>query len=203
MSRYIDADALLEDIDRTIEKSGLSEAIKRLTFDSYQTPDKWQKTIKDKAVEFCKSDRWFYIGGGVGSGKSHICTAITADFLSRKIPSRYMLWRDEVSRINALATSDEERQYLLDPLKTIKVLYIDDFFKKKRGEQQTNGEINTAFEIINYRYINRLTTIISSELSIEDVCTIDEAVGSRIYEMCKPNYAISIDRDAAKNYRLR
>ena len=31
---------------RMIEKSGLSEAIKRLTFDSYQTPDKWQKTIK-------------------------------------------------------------------------------------------------------------------------------------------------------------
>ena len=59
-----------------------------------------------------------------------------------------------------------------------------------------------AFEIFNYRYNNRLSTIISTEKTPQELVEIDEATGSRIAEMCGKNiYAIR--RDPKRNYRLR
>ena len=46
------------------------------------------------------------------------------------------------------------------------------------GKPITQGDINIAFEIINYRYINDLITIISSELLLDEIINIDEATGS-------------------------
>ena len=49
------------------------------------------------------------------------------------------------------------------------------------------------FEIINYRYINKLPIIVSSEYSIDELLNFDEAIGSRIYEMCK-DYLVEIEK---------
>ena len=83
-------------------------------------------------------------------------------------------------------------------LKTIPVLYIDDFLKCK-GEPST-GDLNLAFELINGRYNNeKLRTIISTERSIENVLDFDEALGSRIYEKSK-GYCLSAPHE---NWRMR
>ena len=47
-------------------------------------------------------------------------------------------------------------------------------------------ELRIIFDIINSRYLNHLTTIFSSEYSVNDITIIDEALGSRIYEMINP-----------------
>ena len=191
---------------RKIQKSGLGGLFETCTFEKYKTVEPWQTKIKNTAEEFLNdgnSDRnWFYIGGQVGCGKTHICTAIVIRLLNQGNNSRYMLWRDEIVRLKALVTNNEEYFKAINPLKTSKVLYIDDFFKTEKGKEPTTAEINIAFEILNYRYINNdLVTIISSEKSIDDLLYIDEAIGSRIYERTK-KYCTYIKPDKKRNYRL-
>ena len=63
--------------------------------------------------------------------------------------------------------------------KKCKVLLIDDLFKGSIS----GSDVNIMFEIINYRYLNGLPVIVSCEKSIDEIMNIDEAIGSRLYEM--------------------
>lgn len=189
-----------------IQRSGLSGVIDRYTFDTYKVSEPWQKVIKQSALDYIqdKNRRWFYIGGQSGCGKTHICTAIANHFLKRQVPVKYMLWRDEAVRILASAMNDAERQELIYPLKRNPVLYIDDFFKHRKSAKPTPAETNLAFEIINYRAINKeLITLISSELTVNDIIEIDEALGGRIRMLTAPSYMLTIPADRNKNYRLK
>ncbi len=187
-----------------IKNSGLTDTLLRCTFDTYIAKEEWQRYIKKKATEYINSPKeWFFIGGQVGCGKTHICTAITNHFLKNGISSIYVIWREAVTKLKANIMSAEEYGKLINPLKTIDVLYIDDFFKVEQGTKPTTADINIAFELLNYRYNNsKLLTIISSEKTVGEIIKIDEAVGSRIKEKSK-NFAINIGKDISKNYRLK
>jgi DNA replication protein DnaC len=187
-----------------IERSGLSKQLEKCSFDKYQATEPWQKHIKDRATAFVKDciGNWFFIGGQVGSGKSHICTAIVGELLKQGHEAKYMLWRDEIVPLKA-KVMDEDYAFEMRKYKKVKVLYIDDFFKTESGKLPTTAEINIAFEILNFRYNNPdLITIISSEKGMSELLDIDEATGSRIFERSK-DYSISIARDKNKNYRLK
>jgi DNA replication protein DnaC len=82
--------------------------------------------------------------------------------------------------------------------KTCEVLLIDDLFKGKINE----SDINIVFEIINYRYLNFLPIIVSSEFVIDRLLAFDEGVASRVYEMCK-DYVVEIEKDLENNFRLK
>lgn len=181
-----------------IERSGLVEVLKDYTLEKYKTPQAWQREAKKMAEQFIADPRgWFCAMGAVGSGKTHLCTAIAGKLLEQGMAVKYMLWRDEAVKIKACVTDDKEYDRLTRPLKTIKCLYIDDFFKGNI----TAADINLAFEILNSRYNDRkLITIISSEKTIEDLLNIDEAIGSRIYERSK-GYYVRVTGD--KNWRLK
>ena len=114
----------------------------------------------------------------------------------------YMLWRDEVVKIKACVNNEQEYTALIEPLKEVPILYVDDFFKVERGKRPTAADINVAFEILNYRYNKKLATIISSELFLKDIVACDEAVGSRIYQLAKLS-SIEVGKDIKKNMRLR
>ena len=75
--------------------------------------------------------------------------------------------------------------------------------KVKNELSVTAGDINLAFEILNYRYNNKLKTIISSELLTTELKDIDESLAGRIYEMTQHNnYALNINRSDATNLRI-
>ena len=191
-----------------LEESGLSGVVKQLTFDNFNVTNELQKGIKETALEFLDtSGNWFYIGGQSGSGKTHICTAICGKLLFKKRKSlAYMQWLNEVKPLRGSVNENEEHSKLLDRYKNVDVLYIDDFFKHGKDKTgnvplPTSAEIDIALDILNYRYINNLVTIISSERAIDDVLKIDEALGSRIVERCG-NFIININSGEGNNYRL-
>jgi DNA replication protein DnaC len=197
-----------------IKKSGIASLLKQCTFENFRVESEWQKDLISGAKSFLTDHdgKWFYVGGQVGCGKTHTCTAMCGEFLKQGFAVRYMLWRDEVVKLKAVVNDDVEYPKLINPLKTAPVLYVDDFFKtgdeldrlgKTVKKKPTQADINVAFEIFNYRYINpKLITIISSERSINDLLECDEAVGSRIYQRTK-DYCYYFRPDKAKNYRLR
>lgn len=192
---------------RRMKASGLEPLISRYTLDRYEANEDWQKAIKEKANAFLANvdsldDKWFFMGGGVGTGKTHICTAIAVEMLRRKKEVRYMLWVDEVKRIKALANDDLGAD-LVDELKHVEVLYIDDLFKPVGRQEASAADIKLAYEIVNYRYLHpELITIISSELHIMEIEELDSALGSRIYEKTK-SFALNIAKLKDRNYRMR
>lgn len=190
-----------------MKRSGLKDIIKDYTFDKFETTESWQKSIKSAAMEYVKNPvGWFFLGGQSGAGKTHLCTAICREFLLAGRRVRYMLWRDEIVKLKSLVNDSHEYQELIDTYKKADVLYIDDLFKTGKGQDNsiqkpTGGDVNVAFEIINYRYNNpELLTIISSECTEDELIDIDEAIGGRIYERAK---SITIAKNRARNYRIK
>lgn len=188
---------------RHIEKSGMKELIERNTLENFKTPQRWQVAMKQMAVDYLENGdgRWFAALGSVGAGKTHICTAICGAKLRAGREVRYMLWRDMSVKLKATVNDSEEYDRLIYPFKKAAVLYIDDLFKTEHGGKISQGDINLAFEILNYRYCDkRLVTVISSELTMNDILSIDEAVGSRIFERCGTDYCVELE--GKKNWRM-
>jgi DNA replication protein DnaC len=190
-----------------MKRSGLKDIIKDYTFDKFEDPEPWQKAIKKAAMEYAKNpEGWFFLGGQSGAGKTHLCTAICREFLLAGKRVRYMLWRDDVVKIKGAVTDSEEYCKMIDEFKRVDVLYIDDLFKTGKAadnsvQKPTGADINVAFEIINFRYNNpSLLTIISSELTEDELIDIDEAIGGRIYERAK---AFTIGKSRDRNYRIK
>lgn len=190
-----------------MKRSGLKDIIKDYTFDKFIDTEPWQKAVKAAAMEYAKHpEGWFFLGGQSGAGKTHLCTAICREFLLAGKQVRYMLWRDDIVKIKGAVTDSVEYSKAIDRYKRVDVLYIDDLFKTGRDKENkvqkpTVADINVAFEIINYRYNNpALLTIISSELTEDELMDIDEAIGGRIYERAK---SISIAKNRDRNYRIK
>lgn len=185
---------------RLFDESGIN---RDCDLNNFETEHPWQQGLLDMANEFLKNPvvHWVYIGGQPGCGKTHICTGIVRELLRRGIPARYMLWRDEAVKLKSCVNDAERYMELMEPLKTIEVLYIDDFFKA--GAQPTPADINLAFELINSRYNRKLVTLISSEYFIDELCDkVDDALGSRIYERAR-GFIKNIARHPERNYRKR
>lgn len=183
-----------------LEKSGINP---EYTLKNYQPEAPWQRQLLNSAYDYLgKKQGWFFIGGQVGCGKTHLCTGIVRELIRQGKEARYMLWRDESTTIKSCIKYPEDYANLVEPLKTVDVLYIDDFLKTNSG-QPTNADFNLAFEILNARY-NRtdLLTLLSSEFYLNEIVMADEAVGSRIFERAN-GHAHNIRRDFNKNYRLR
>lgn len=193
-----------------MKRSGLKDIIKDYTFEKFEDTEPWQKAIKKSAMEYAENPvGWFALCGQSGAGKTHLCTAICRKFLLSGKRVVYMLWRDEIVKIKEAAKGSEdssELRDLLDRYKTAEVLYIDDLFKTGRAidntlPKPTPADINYAFEIINFRYNNpSLLTIISSELTEDELLDIDEAIGGRIYERAK---TFTIAKNKERNYRIK
>jgi len=207
---------------RRIKASGLENQIKEMTFENYlQTDlsDDWQLRCKKAAINYAEQGvGWFYISGQNGSGKTHLCTAIAGKFLSHGKQVSYIRWREEIVKIKNLVCTDGYN-LRLDNLKCVDVLYIDDFFKSGKrtndsrsyqfgGKESasftvpTNADINIAFDLLDYRYINNKPTIISSELFLDEISEIDEAIAGRIRQRSKP-YTLLIKRDKSRDFRMK
>ncbi len=194
---------------RALNRSGLADVVHDYTFDKYKATEPWQASIVEKAKAFlqdCDNNNWFFFGGQSGSGKTHICTAIAVSLLKRGNEVKYMLWRDEASRLKAMV-NDTDYVSEISYYKTVDVLYIDDLFKTGRSEIQgrqrpTQADINLAFEILNRRLIQKKITIISSESTITDLIEFDESMAGRIKQR-SGDYCLNIAPDRNKNYRLK
>lgn len=176
----------------------------KLTFEGFRVTAEWQGKLLALAREYvsCGSGQWFFIGGQSGAGKTHICSAIIHEVIfTYHKPAIVFHWVEEGRRLKSLVNSEADYEPEIDRYKKIPILYIDDFFKVKKGEKISSADVRLAFEIINHRYNDRLRTIISCEKTLHEILEIDEALGGRIRQM-SGKYAFGIKSDSSKNYRF-
>lgn len=192
------------------QNSGLWAVLPKYTFKNFEHKEDWQFYMYDKATDFVRDDKakCFYIGGGIGSGKSHICTAIVGYFIKQGLDAQFDIWSNIVTNLKQNAYDNpEEYNRQMDRLKNVPVLYIDDFFKTN----PTTADLDKAFQIINHRYNlsigdteKKCITIISSEKMLDEHYKIDNALASRIFEMCNfGEYVVEINRSSTRNQRTK
>lgn len=182
-----------------IEKSGLGELLNYRVKD-FEATNEFQMVMKSKAVDYIRNatNEWFLALGQPGCGKTMLCSAICNQRLKEGKVVKYIIWNEFISVVKNLKVDSERNDYYHEYLKA-DVLYIDDLLKGK----PTDFELKIAFQTINYRYNSNLPTLISSELSIEELQELDEAVASRMYQRAKDRFTIFVAKDTSKNYRFK
>ncbi len=134
--------------------------------------------------------------GQPGSGKTHLGTAICNSLVGMGIPVMYMPYRNAMTKLKQNITDEAEYSKEISKYMDTAVLYIDDMLKGRL----TETDVNVMYEIVNYRYMNNLPLIISTEKNLDELLVFDEATGSRIIEMCIGNIIYLEGKEL--NYRL-
>ncbi len=191
-------------IKGNIKRSGISEIQKDLILEKFQTDEPWQRVIKEAAYKFvdCKESKWFFVGGQVGSGKTHICIGILLELIHVGEIALMMHWGDVSTKLKRVVNDFELYSNEVDKYKKIDILCIDDFLKTEQHSNPTAADIRIAYEIIDYRYRNNLTTIINSEKSINKILELDEGIGSRVRER-SIGFCVDIAINPLKNFRIK
>lgn len=136
--------------------------------------------------------------GVPGCGKTHLLMAVANGLIKHGVPVIYFPW---VEGFNEIKDNLDELDERIGLLQRIDVLYIDDMWKGRK--EPTDFQKEQAFSIINYRYLNKLPILISSEYDIDTMCHFDMAIGSRIYEMCSDYCVVIKGNPKLLNYRLK
>lgn len=134
--------------------------------------------------------------GQSGAGKTHLLMAIANSLMDKNVSVLYFPF---VEGFNELKSDLDHIEDRVTKMQKIDVLLIDDLFKGRTSP--TPFQIEQMFGIVNYRYMNHLPVLISSERLMEDLLKIDEALGSRMYEMTR-DYRVQL-QGPKLNYRLK
>lgn len=145
----------------------------------------------EKAKIYCNNWKEMYennIGlifwGDVGTGKTFVAGCIANYLLDKKIP---VLMTNFSKIINDLMEFKiENKNKYLQELNKYKLLIIDDL----GAERQSDFALEQVFNVIDNRYKNGQPTIITTNLTLQEIKTPENIKYKRIYdrvlEMCTP-----------------
>lgn len=189
-----------------LKSSGITEEDTKKGFADFQTFNESGLVFaKQTAARYVKQfaeirdtrNNSLLLCGASGRGKTTLGMAVANSLIKSCVGVRYMPYRDEMTRLKQEITDDFAYNEHINKLKGAKVLFIDDMLKGKI----TDSDVNILYEILNYRYLERLPVIVSTEKLTNELLDFDEAIGSRLLEMCK-GYVVTFDK-SIPNYRLR
>lgn len=183
---------------KRLQKCGVWQQAQRYKLNNFQTDTPTRRTMKAVTKQFLQSHQghWLMLCGQSGAGKTHLCTAAFVDLIQRTgLCGEYFLWNRDGRALKA--TVLEDPQNLWKRYREAELLYIDDLFQGARSD----ADRRMAFELLDYRYNNDLPTILSSELSFQELLRLDQAIAGRIREKCGP-FLVNITPEIRKNYRL-
>ncbi len=191
---------------KIIKCSGISAEFQKKTFDNFITNGKYEQltNAKTKAIQYVDNfykiehDKYNSIMfcGQVGAGKTHLGIAICGALMKEGIAITYMAYRNIITKLKQNIIDEEIYNRELNQYISARVLYIDDLLKGRL----TEADINIMYEIINHRYMNNMPMIISTEKTPDELLKFDEAIGSRMIEMCRYNIIYLHGKEL--NYRL-
>lgn len=135
------------------------------------------KDARNSAEEFAdKLKGWLLLEGAYGCGKTHLAAAIANYAVERGIPTLFITVPDLLDSLR-FAFSDPETTYeaRFDEIKNANLLVMDDF----GTHNATKWAQEKLFQVINYRYINKLPTVITTNLILDE---IESRIRSRLQD---------------------
>jgi DNA replication protein DnaC len=121
-----------------------------------------------------KLEGWLFLQGPFGCGKTHLAAAIANFAVDLGVPTLFLTVPDLLDTLR-ISYSDPEATFEVrfDEIRGSQLLVMDDF-----GTQNaTPWAQEKLFQIVNYRYVNRLPLVVTSNNSLAE---IEERIRSRL-----------------------
>ncbi len=142
----------------------LPTGAENMTFEKYKTyGDKTLKYALETAKKLAGGDndvKWLTLLGATDLGKTHLAVAVCKTWLERCLPAKYVLVPQMLTELKdgfKLKGEDSYRESLAR-IQNIDLLVLDDL----GTEKVTEWAIEQLQMIIDYRYVNRLALIVTS-----------------------------------------
>ena len=121
----------------------------------------------EKSEDFARHHQgWLLLEGGYGCGKTHLAAAVANFAVSNGVPTLFITVPDLLDSLR-FAYDDPETTFeqRFEDIRNSGLLILDDF-----GTQNaTPWAQEKLFQIINYRYINKLPTVITTNLMLDEI----------------------------------
>jgi DNA replication protein DnaC len=152
------------------------DALKDLTFEAFkprgriglgpQQADTLESAFSHSRQFAGSLQGWLLLLGSFGCGKTHLAASIANFAVSMGVPTLFLTVPDLLDWLRfsygSTETSFEER---FEEIRNIKLLVLDDF-----GTQNaTPWAQEKLFQVLNYRYINHLPLVVTSNLALDDI----------------------------------
>jgi len=134
---------------------------------------------------------WLLIMGGYGCGKTHLAAAIANQAVATGVPTLFLTVPDLLDTLRfAYDAEDTTFEQRFEEIRSAPLLVLDDF-----GTQNaTAWAQEKLFQIVNYRYINKLPLVVTTNLALDEV-------EARIRSRLADPELVSAVRIAAPDYR--
>ncbi|MFB5193166.1 ATP-binding protein [Alicyclobacillus fastidiosus] len=177
-------------LDRLFQLSMLPTRWKSRTFESFEVTndnrDAFQ-TAKEYVEQFRPSEgKGLIFTGTVGLGKTHLSAAIAMELLSREYSAVFGTVTTLLDEFRS--AYDNDRIHHADVMRQLTrcdLLIVDDLGKEK----VTDWVEQMVYELINTRYENNKSLIVTTNMTLTDIrdkyTERGAAIVSRILEMCK------------------
>jgi DNA replication protein DnaC len=160
---------------RLFAMSNLAE-LRHLTFDNFQSRGRiglgpLQADSLERAFNHARQfaqhlNGWLVLQGSFGCGKTHLAAAIANFTVELGVPTLFLTVPDLLDTLR-FTFSDPEASFeeSFEQIRTAPLLILDDF-----GTQNaTAWAQEKLFQIINFRYINRLPLVVTTNLEMEEI----------------------------------
>jgi DNA replication protein DnaC len=135
------------------------------------------ETAKEAAENFARHPQgWLLLEGGYGCGKTHLAAAIANYAVSMGTPTLFITVPDLLDSLRfAFSNPETTFEARFEEVRNADLLVLDDF-----GTQNaTPWAQEKLFQIINYRYINKFPTVITTNLMLDE---IESRIRSRLQD---------------------
>jgi len=152
------------------------DELKELTFESFHPRGQiglGEKQANSLEMAFNQANHyarnlngWLLLQGGYGCGKTHLAAAIANFAVEMGVPTLFLTVPDLLDMLRfSFDSEDTTFESRFNEIRNASLLILDDF-----GTQNATGWAQEKlFQIINYRYINKLPLVITTNLSLDDV----------------------------------
>ena len=151
---------------------------------------------KKLAVDYSEHpDGWLVLLGRYGSGKTHLAAAIAHDRRRRGDDVSFVLVPELLDYLRSTFNTEKSSYEVLNQVKRVGLLVLDDFSEPVESDWTREK----LYEILNFRYLTKLPTVITSSKDIDDL-ERDVRIWSRmrdprvstVYEIMAPDYRTGI-----------
>jgi DNA replication protein DnaC len=152
------------------------ENLRHMTFENFQPRGRvglgpWQADSLEQAYnqahQFAQTATgWLLLQGGYGCGKTHLAAAVANFTVSLGVPTLFITVPDLLDSLRFAYDNPESTfEQRFEEIRAAPLLIMDDF-----GTQNaTAWAQEKLFQIINYRYINRLPLVVTTNLLLEQI----------------------------------
>ncbi len=190
-----DAERTRRGIADLVRLSSLN-ALRDKTFARFQPLEPGIQHAYQRALAYTRQPRgWLSLFGPYGCGKTHLAAAVANTLIDYQVPVVFAVVPDLLDHLRSTFAPDSPVSYdqRFDAVRSAPLLVLDDL----GTESGSAWAREKLYQIVNARYNDRLPTIITSNVRLEQ---IDPRIASRMHDPALPGEVITIN---AGDYRRR